>query len=51
MTDNITITTLKEEDLESWFDHLDLVFEKTPRQYFVNHWLNDPRSDLKSKCI
>jgi len=37
---------LKEEELESWWDHLDEVFENTPRDYFVRHWKLDPWRDL-----
>lgn len=44
----IEIRSLKSNELESWFDHCSSVFEKVPRQYFVNHWLNDPWRDIDS---
>jgi len=43
--------TLKEEELEEWFDHVDHVFEQTPRSYFVNHWNNDPSSSVDNVFV
>ncbi len=34
------VSALRAEELDQWFDLLDLVFEDTPRQYFVRHWQN-----------
>lgn len=42
---------LREEELESWFDHCAEVFTGTPREYFVSHWNNDPWRDLNSIFI
>lgn len=47
----ITLSSLDVNQLEEWFDHLDLVFEKTPRDYFVNHWINDPWKDINGVNI
>jgi len=44
----IEYRSLKEEELESWFDHCAEVFESAPREYFVRHWINDPFRDLNS---
>lgn len=37
---------LHPEELEAWFDHVGHVFS-TSRQYFVNHWQNDPWKDFE----
>lgn len=37
-----TIEQLKEDDLEEWFDHVALVFSKTGRGYFVDHYNAQP---------
>ncbi len=34
------------EELEAWFDHVTHVFSGN-RQYFVNHWENDPWKDIE----
>lgn len=34
--------TLRLDELDKWFDHLAVVFDTTPRTYFVNHWESDP---------
>ena len=44
----IEIRSLREEELESWFDHCAEVFEGASREYFVRHWVNDPFRDLNS---
>lgn len=44
---DVEIRSLKETELEIWFDHLDTVFETTPRNYFVNHWNSDPLRDIE----
>lgn len=38
--------SLKEEELDQWFDHCATVFTKTPREYFVRHWEHDPTRDI-----
>ncbi|PRP81414.1 GCN5-like N-acetyltransferase [Planoprotostelium fungivorum] len=45
------VCNITEDQLEAWFDHLDIVFEKTPRQYFVNHWLGDPDRSVKDVWV
>eukprot|EP01111_Echinosteliopsis_oligospora_P013841 TRINITY_DN506_c0_g1_i1.p1 TRINITY_DN506_c0_g1~~TRINITY_DN506_c0_g1_i1.p1 ORF type:complete len:331 (-),score=90.09 TRINITY_DN506_c0_g1_i1:199-1191(-) len=47
----IQYRTLKEEELEEWFDHVALVFESTPREYFTNHWKNDAASSVDNIFI
>lgn len=43
------IRTLCPDELESWFDHCALAFgEQENRQYFVNHWQNDPWRSLET---
>jgi hypothetical protein len=33
------LRSLKEEELDAWFDHLAVVFARSaPREYFVAHW-------------
>lgn len=44
----LELRSLKSIELESWFDHCALVFYKTPRDYFVNHFYNDPWKDINS---
>jgi predicted N-acetyltransferase YhbS len=45
----ITFRTLQPDELESWFDHVTLAFEEQEnRQYFVNHWWNDPWRTLET---
>jgi predicted N-acetyltransferase YhbS len=46
MTAQLVFRTLHESELEAWFDHCATVFTSTPRQYFVNHWRNDPHKSL-----
>lgn len=36
------IERLEEGDLEPWFDHVAMVFDKTGRGYFVDHYLAQP---------
>ena len=48
--------TLREEELDEWLDHCLLVFNKGEysegyRQYFKNHWINDPWRDLESILV
>lgn len=33
------------------FDHVDTVFETTPRLYFENHYFKDPWKDIKCKTV
>ncbi len=43
------IRTLHPDELESWFDHCAFAFdEQENRQYFVNHWQNDPWRSLET---
>ncbi|MCS7220304.1 MAG: GNAT family N-acetyltransferase [Anaerolineae bacterium] len=43
------IRSLRPDELESWFDHCALAFEgQENRQYFVNHWQNDPWRSLET---
>ncbi|AUS95823.1 hypothetical protein CDQ84_06425 [Clostridium thermosuccinogenes] len=47
----LEIRSLKQEELEQWFDHCVYVFNNgefsaSYRQYFANHWYNDPWRDL-----
>lgn len=47
------IRTLKKEEFDEWLDHCLYVFNKGEysegyRQYFKNHWMNDPWRDLES---
>jgi len=44
----IEYRSLREEELESWFDHCAEVFEGASREYFLRHWANDPFQDLNS---
>lgn len=44
----IEFRTLKESELEAWFDHCATVFTGASRQYFKNHWINDPWRDLNT---
>lgn len=44
----VEIRSLKSDELEKWFDHCSNVFVQTPRQYFVNHWNNDPWKNLNT---
>lgn len=37
---------LQSEEMDAWFDHVATVFT-VGRQYFMNHWYNDPRQDLE----
>ena len=37
---------LQSEELDAWFDHVASVFT-IGRQYFMNHWYNDPWQDLE----
>ncbi|ORY01786.1 acyl-CoA N-acyltransferase [Basidiobolus meristosporus CBS 931.73] len=48
MHEEYIFRTLKEEELPLFFDHLAVVFQPkgTPRQYFVDHWNNDPYRDI-----
>lgn len=34
--------SIAETDLERWYDHVGGVFSKAGRQYFINHYRNDP---------
>lgn len=48
--------TLRENELDQWLDHCLFVFNKGEysegyRQYFKNHWINDPWRDLESILI
>lgn len=45
----LSLDTLHQEDLEAWFDHLALVFDKTGRGYFVDHFHAQP--DLESILV
>lgn len=46
------IRTLRPDELESWFDHCALAFgEQENRQYFVNHWQNDPWRSLETISV
>lgn len=47
----IEFRTLKESELEAWFDHCATVFTGASRQYFKNHWINDPWRDLDTIFI
>lgn len=47
----IEFRTLKENELEAWFDHCATVFTGASRQYFKNHWINDPWRDLNTIFI
>ncbi|MGE5558403.1 MAG: GNAT family N-acetyltransferase [Bacillota bacterium] len=45
------IRALRQEEMDGWLDHCMYVFNggtysKDYRQYFANHWLNDPWKDL-----
>ncbi len=43
------IRTLHPDELESWFDHCAFAFDEPEnRQYFVNHWQNDPWRSLET---
>jgi len=44
------LRTLKEGEIEQWFDHLGGVFT-TPRDYFVKHWFNDPTSSYQDILV
>jgi predicted N-acetyltransferase YhbS len=37
---------LREEELPAWFDHLATVFAHVGREYFMNHWYQDPWANL-----
>jgi predicted N-acetyltransferase YhbS len=39
---------LKLNELEIWFDYCSNVFKNMPREYFANHWYNDPWRDINS---
>lgn len=43
----IEFRCLKLNELDSWFDHCAKVFT-TSKQYFVNHWSNDPWKDINN---
>jgi len=52
----IEIRTLRLEEIEQWFDHCMYVFNNGEyssgyRQYFMNHWYNDPWKDLDGILI
>lgn len=38
--------SLQSEEIDAWFDHVASVFT-IGRQYFMNHWYNDPWQDLE----
>ena len=38
--------SLQSEEIDAWFDHVASVFT-VGRQYFMNHWYNDPWQDLE----
>lgn len=46
---NVAIRSLREDEIEQWYDHLAECFSTkrppTPRQYFSNHYENDPYHD------
>lgn len=49
----IEIRSLKEHELDTWFDHCVSVFKKEDssgpsRDYFAGHWYNDPWKDLST---
>eukprot|EP01117_Protostelium_nocturnum_P017799 TRINITY_DN730_c0_g1_i1.p1 TRINITY_DN730_c0_g1~~TRINITY_DN730_c0_g1_i1.p1 ORF type:complete len:346 (-),score=104.26 TRINITY_DN730_c0_g1_i1:269-1306(-) len=46
---SFSFRSLKESELEGWFDHVATVFAQTPRSYFVDHFQNDPNRNLN--CI
>jgi predicted N-acetyltransferase YhbS len=37
---------LRESELPAWFDHLAIVFARVGREYFMNHWYQDPWASL-----
>ena len=41
----LVLERLQPSDLERWFDHLALVFDKTGRGYFVDHFNAEPDLD------
>lgn len=52
----IEFRTLKNDELEKWFDHCMYVFNegiysREYRQYFVNHYNNDPWRDLDTILV
>ena len=52
----IQFRTLLSSELENWFDHVALVFDQyrdleASRQYFMNHWYNDPWRDRHSVFV
>lgn len=47
----IRFRSITEADLERWYDHVGLVFAKTGRQYFVDHYRNDPWAFLEGVLI
>ncbi len=44
----VEVRSLREEELERWFDHCAEVFKGESREYFVRHWNNDPWRNLNS---
>eukprot|EP01116_Phalansterium_solitarium_P021587 TRINITY_DN6779_c0_g1_i1.p1 TRINITY_DN6779_c0_g1~~TRINITY_DN6779_c0_g1_i1.p1 ORF type:complete len:350 (+),score=86.99 TRINITY_DN6779_c0_g1_i1:92-1141(+) len=45
--DDCLFDFLKEDQIEEWLDHLDEVFEATPRSYFAGHFVHDVTPDLE----
>jgi len=46
MEENLEFRNLREDELSQWYDFVDSVFLRTPREYFVRHWEKDPFKDL-----
>jgi predicted GNAT family N-acyltransferase len=55
MSQNITIRTLHEDELEAWFTHVTECFSKkvppTPKEYFVTHFKCDPFRDINTIVV
>jgi predicted N-acetyltransferase YhbS len=48
----IIFRTLHPDELDAWFDHCARAFDVwSSRQYFVNHWHNDPWRDLATVFV
>jgi hypothetical protein len=43
---DITFGSLTEPELQQWFDHVASVFPQAGRDYFVRHYLEDPKADI-----
>lgn len=48
---SIIYQTLDNKNLNDWFEHLQKIFEWTPKQYFIDHWNNDPYKDINGFFI